>query len=91
MVESARKRLVAAHGEAAGNTTFVISDAPGAEVVLKNVNPRTELWVDDEKRMFIYQRSIERGATNPLELEDVLLSAIEQELGFESTVSTSEP
>ncbi len=68
---------------------IMVTDLPGVEIVAEGVDPRTPLLLDElaaqggqeqHRRLFVYQRNIERLIRHPLELEQDLLEILLREL-----------
>jgi len=65
-----------------------VTDLPGVEIVAEGVDPRTPLLLDEmatqgadeHRRLFIYQRNIERLIRHPLELQQDILEILAREL-----------
>jgi predicted Zn-dependent protease with MMP-like domain len=76
-------------GRVLPNHVFV-ADLPGVEVIVEGVDPRALLLLDAPpashaneapNRLFIYQRNLERTATEPEALLEELSAALEREIG----------
>jgi len=68
---------------------IMVTDLPGLEIVAEGIDPRTPLLLDemaspdkksDQRRLFIYQRNIERLIRHPLELQQDVLEILQREL-----------
>jgi tetratricopeptide (TPR) repeat protein len=67
---------------------IMVTDLPGLEIVAEGVDPRTPLLLDEmathtsdeHRRLFIYQRNIERLIRHPLELQEDVLEILSREL-----------
>jgi tetratricopeptide (TPR) repeat protein len=68
---------------------IMVADLPGLEVVAEGVDPRTPLLLDEmattaggdeQRRLFVYQRNIERLIRHPLELQDDVREILHREL-----------
>ncbi|MBW1905529.1 MAG: hypothetical protein JRJ24_09520 [Deltaproteobacteria bacterium] len=68
---------------------IMVTDLPGLEVVAEGVDPRTPLLLDEmattaggneQRRLFVYQRNIERLIRQPLELQQDVLEILNREL-----------
>ncbi|MGB5813309.1 MAG: tetratricopeptide repeat protein [Polyangiales bacterium] len=68
---------------------IMVTDLPGLEVVAEGVDPRTPLLLDemqagkstgDQRRLFVYQRNLERLIRHPLELQQDVLEVLQREL-----------
>jgi tetratricopeptide (TPR) repeat protein len=68
---------------------IMVTDLPGLEIVAEGVDPRTPLLLDElaaqggndeHRRLFIYQRNIERLIRHPLELQQDILEVLQREL-----------
>ncbi|MBW2718822.1 MAG: tetratricopeptide repeat protein [Deltaproteobacteria bacterium] len=68
---------------------IMVTDLPGLEVVAEGVDPRTPLLLDemattgggeDQRRLFVYQRNIERLIRHPLALQEDVLEILHREL-----------
>lgn len=68
---------------------IMVSDLPGLEVVAEGVDPRTPLLLDEmattgggeqQRRLFVYQRNIERLIRHPLELQEGVREILHREL-----------
>ncbi len=75
-------------GRLEGNL-IMVTDLPGLEVVAEGVDPRTPLLLDEmpasadgeeHRRLFVYQRNIERLIRHPLELQQDVLQILHREL-----------
>jgi hypothetical protein len=65
----------------------MVTDLPGLEVVAEGVDPRTPLLLDEmqansggQRRLFVYQRNLERLIRHPLELQQDVLEVLRREL-----------
>jgi len=67
----------------------MVTDLPGLEVVAEGIDPRTPLLLDEiaatpdakeQRRMFVYQRNIERLIRQPLGLQEDVLEILSREL-----------
>ncbi len=68
---------------------IMVTDLPGVEVVAEGIDPRTPLLLDemqgakstsDQRRLFVYQRNLERLIRHPLELQQDVLEVLRREL-----------
>ncbi|MEM8607620.1 MAG: tetratricopeptide repeat protein [Myxococcota bacterium] len=68
---------------------IMVTDLPGLEVVAEGVDPRTPLLLDEmqagktdgqQRRLFVYQRNLERLIRHPLELQQDVLEVLQREL-----------
>lgn len=67
---------------------IMVTDLPGIEIVAEGVDPRTPLLLDEmstqeddqHRRLFIYQRNIERLIRHPLELQEDVREILSREL-----------
>jgi len=68
---------------------IMVTDLPGLEVVAEGVDPRTPLLLDEmatttagqeQRRLFVYQRNIERLIRHPLGLQEDVLEILRREL-----------
>ncbi len=68
---------------------IMVSDLPGLEVVAEGVDPRTPLLLDEmattaggeeQRRLFVYQRNIERLIRHPLGLQEDVQEILHREL-----------
>jgi tetratricopeptide (TPR) repeat protein len=67
---------------------IMVTDLPGLEIVAEGVDPRTPLLLDEmvargtdeHRRLFVYQRNIERLIRHPLELQQDVLEILHREL-----------
>ena len=68
---------------------IMVTDLPGLEVVAEGVDPRTPLLLDEmattaageeQRRLFVYQRNIERLIRHPLGLQEDVLEILSREL-----------
>jgi tetratricopeptide (TPR) repeat protein len=103
MVQRAIERLDDAHKAVIDGALVVISDAPGPEVVADGVDPRGGVLLDalsprDQepraRRVFIYQRNVERLSEGVANLEEDLAALLENEINaaFAAiTIPGSEP
>lgn len=100
-VAAAVEALPAPLQQALANTTVLVSDMPGPEVVAEGIDPRVTLMLDDLSRpdepptvgrVFVYRRNVERVSAGILELENELRDALAFELGaaFPSAFPTPE-
>ncbi len=85
-------------GRLEGNL-IMVADLPGLEVVAEGVDPRTPLLLDevqarsDQRRLFIYQRNLERLIRHPMELQQDVREVLEKELEahFSGTSKSTAP
>jgi hypothetical protein len=92
MVAAAVQRLPEPMRTALVDTPWIITDAPGAEVVADGVDPRIGVLLDATARetrssdapkvtrAFVYQRNVERTTEDPEDLIESLAYMIEDEL-----------
>ncbi|MDH3485798.1 MAG: hypothetical protein OEM16_16405, partial [Myxococcales bacterium] len=68
---------------------IMVTDLPGVEVVAEGVDPRTPMLLDEmqaekssseQRRLFVYQRNLERLIRHPLELQQDVLEVLRREL-----------
>ena len=68
---------------------IMVTDLPGLEIVAEGIDPRTPLLLDEmsangqddnRRRLFVYQRNLERLIRHPLELEQDVLEILHREL-----------
>ncbi len=81
---------------------IMVTDLPGVEVVAEGVDPRTPLLLDEmqsgksssgHRRLFVYQRNLERLIRHPLELQQDVLEVLRRELEahFSKSPGAAEP
>jgi hypothetical protein len=67
----------------------IVADLPGAEVVAEGVDPRIPVLLDDLSpegvppragRVFVYQRNVERLATEMVQMEEEIARALADEI-----------
>ncbi len=90
LVQRAIDRLGDDHKVVIDGALVIISDAPGPEVVAEGVDPRAGVLLDAlskeqepprARRIFVYQRNVERLSEGVAELEADLLALLEAEMG----------
>jgi Flp pilus assembly protein TadD len=89
-VQGAIRRLPQALSQRLEGALVVVADVPGAEVVADGIDPRVTVLIDDTRangsshvrRVFVYQKNIERFAAEPMELESEIARSLERELGL---------
>jgi predicted Zn-dependent protease with MMP-like domain len=78
---------------------IMVTDLPGLEVVAEGVDPRTPLLLDEmattaggeeQRRLFVYQRNIERLIRHPLGLQEDVHEILSRELEAHFNRSTDE-
>ncbi len=83
-VERALDRLDPAFSRHVADAAVFVVDAPGPEVVVDGVEPRSLVFLDrvDEKslRLFVYQRNVERVARSEDTLDHEITMALEREI-----------
>jgi tetratricopeptide (TPR) repeat protein len=92
VVAAAVQRLPDAMREVLSDALWIVTDAPGAEVVADGVDPRVGVLLDRTPaqarregeahvtRAFVYQRNVERAAEDPEDLAEELAFLLEDEL-----------
>lgn len=103
-VQQALRGLSSEQAQAIDGALIVVSDLPGYEVVADGVDPRAPLLIDDVapsegdaapeglsiRRLFVYQRNVERMIRNPLALAEELTTILEQELRAQLSTNYSD-
>lgn len=87
-VRAAIGRLPDALAELLEGALVLVDDVPGAEVICEGLDPRVPLWTDDLplsddqtlRRLFVYQRNVERLVPAPDYLEGTLRELLVEEL-----------
>ncbi len=87
IVQSALRELPQELTRRLEGNLIMVTDLPGVEVVAEGVDPRTPLLLDemqassgDQRRLFVYQRNLERLIRHPLELQQDVLEVLRREL-----------
>ena len=89
VVQSALQNLPEELAQRLEGNLIMVTDLPGLEVVAEGVDPRTPLLLDethagkdsvDQRRLFVYQRNLERLIRHPLELQQDVLEVLRREL-----------
>lgn len=88
VVQAALRELPEELAKRLEGNLIMVTDLPGVEIVAEGVDPRTPLLLDEiaaqgaeeHRRLFIYQRNIERLIRHPLELHDDVLEILRREL-----------
>ena len=89
MVQGALRELPKEIAQRLEGNLIMVTDLPGLEIVAEGIDPRTPLLLDemaapgsksDQRRLFIYQRNIERLIRHPLELQQEVLEILKREL-----------
>jgi tetratricopeptide (TPR) repeat protein len=89
IVQSALRALPEGLAQRLEGNLIMVSDLPGLEVVAEGVDPRTPLLLDEmattaggeeQRRLFVYQRNIERLIRHPLGLQDDVQEILHREL-----------
>jgi len=89
IVQSALRELPPELAQRLEGNLIMVSDLPGLEVVAEGVDPRTPLLLDEmattaggeeQRRLFVYQRNIERLIRHPLGLQEDVLEILNREL-----------
>ncbi|MDH5494049.1 MAG: tetratricopeptide repeat protein, partial [Myxococcales bacterium] len=87
LVQGALRRLPRRLQDALEGALVVVTELPGAEVVAEGIDPRIPVLLDEvepsepprARRLFVYQRNIDRVA-GPADVEDILLDVLREEL-----------
>lgn len=88
VVQAALRELPEELAKRLEGNLIMVTDLPGLEIVAEGVDPRTPLLLDEmatqssdeHRRLFIYQRNIERLIRHPLELQEDVLEILSREL-----------
>lgn len=89
VVQAALRQLPEALTRRLEGNLIMVTELPGVEVVAEGVDPRTPLLLDEmatspgaeeQRRLFVYQRNIERLIRQPLDLEDDVRDILGREL-----------
>jgi len=89
IVQAALRDLPAELAQRLEGNLIMVTDLPGLEVVAEGVDPRTPLLLDEmattaggeeQRRLFVYQRNIERLIRDPLGLQEDVLAILHREL-----------
>lgn len=89
VVQGALHELPPELAERLEGNLIMVTDLPGLEVVAEGVDPRTPLLLDEmqagkvqgqQRRLFVYQRNLERLIRHPLELQQDVLEVLQREL-----------
>jgi tetratricopeptide (TPR) repeat protein len=89
VVQAALRQLPDTLARRLEGNLIMVTDLPGVEVVAEGVDPRTPLLLDEmatspgaeeQRRLFVYQRNIERLIRQPLELQDDVRQILSREL-----------
>jgi tetratricopeptide (TPR) repeat protein len=89
VVQAALRELPSEIAERLEGNLIMVTDLPGLEIVAEGIDPRTPMLLDevaangrqeDQRRLFIYQRNIERLIRQPLELQQDVLEILQREL-----------
>ena len=88
VVQAALRELPPELAKRLEGNLIMVTDLPGLEIVAEGVDPRTPLLLDEmvnqgadeHRRLFIYQRNIERLIRHPLELQQDVLEILTREL-----------
>jgi len=89
IVQSALRELPEELAHRLEGNLIMVTDLPGLEVVAEGVDPRTPLLLDEmasasggeeQRRLFVYQRNIERLIRHPLGLQDDVAEILQREL-----------
>ena len=100
IVQATLRELPDELGRRLEGSLIMVTDLPGLEVVAEGVDPRTPLLLDelaaagggeDQRRLFVYQRNIERLVRHPLGLQDDVLEILHRELEAHFSRPKDEP
>ncbi|MBW2508017.1 MAG: tetratricopeptide repeat protein [Deltaproteobacteria bacterium] len=88
VVQAALRELPEELAKRLEGNLIMVTDLPGLEIVAEGVDPRTPLLLDEmatqssdeHRRLFIYQRNIERLIRHPLEMQEDVLEILSREL-----------
>jgi tetratricopeptide (TPR) repeat protein len=89
IVQSALRELPEELARRLEGNLIMVTDLPGMEVVAEGVDPRTPLLLDEmatnaggeeQRRLFVYQRNVERLIRHPSELQQDVLEILQREL-----------
>ncbi|MDH4282365.1 MAG: UDP-N-acetylglucosamine-peptide N-acetylglucosaminyltransferase, partial [Myxococcales bacterium] len=89
LVQNALRELPEELAQRLEGNLIMVTDLPGLEVVAEGVDPRTPLLLDEmgttaggeeQRRLFVYQRNIERLIRHPLSLQEDVLDILHREL-----------
>lgn len=88
VVQAALRELPEELAKRLEGNLIMVTDLPGLEIVAEGVDPRTPLLLDEmvaqgtdeHRRLFLYQRNIERLIRHPLELQQDVLEILHREL-----------
>jgi tetratricopeptide (TPR) repeat protein len=89
VVQAALRDLPKELAQRLEGSLIMVTDLPGLEVVAEGIDPRTPLLLDEmaatadgeeQRRMFVYQRNIERLIRQPLALQEDVLEILSREL-----------
>jgi len=89
VVQAALQDLPSELAQRLEGNLIMVTDLPGLEVVAEGVDPRTPLLLDemqpsegtsDQRRLFVYQRNLERLIRHPLELQQDVFEVLRREL-----------
>jgi tetratricopeptide (TPR) repeat protein len=89
IVQAALRDLAKELAQRLEGSLIMVTDLPGLEVVAEGIDPRTPLLLDEmastadgqeQRRMFVYQRNIERLIRQPLGLQEDVLEILNREL-----------
>lgn len=89
IVQAALRELPEELAERLEGNLIMVTDLPGLEVVAEGVDPRTPLLLDElatksggeeQRRLFVYQRNIERLIRHPLEIQENVVEILQREL-----------
>jgi tetratricopeptide (TPR) repeat protein len=89
VVQAALRELPKELAQRLEGSLIMVTDLPGLEVVAEGIDPRTPLLLDEmatatdgkeQRRMFVYQRNIERLIRQPLALQEDVREVLSREL-----------
>ena len=89
IVQGALRELPEELAQRLEGNLIMVTDLPGLEVVAEGVDPRTPLLLDElatkagseqQRRLFVYQRNIERLIRHPLEIQENVQEILQREL-----------
>ena len=100
IVQGALRELPEELAQRLEGNLIMVTDLPGLEVVAEGVDPRTPLLLDElatkagseqQRRLFVYQRNIERLIRHPLEIQENVQEILQRELEAHFTRPSEAP
>ena len=100
IVQAALRALPEALTQRLEGNLIMVSDLPGLEVVAEGVDPRTPLLLDEmatnaggeeQRRLFVYQRNLERLIRHPLGIQEDVQEILHRELEAHFNRPVNEP